>query len=44
METGHHTLSWDGTDQHGNLVSSGVYLVELSAPEKMDRKKILLVR
>ncbi len=44
MEAGHHTVSWDATDNSGNAVSSGVYFYRMVSGEQADRKKMLLLR
>jgi hypothetical protein len=39
-----HTANWDGTDENGLRVSSGVYIYQLATPETSVRKQMLLVR
>ncbi|RMF60996.1 MAG: T9SS C-terminal target domain-containing protein, partial [Calditrichaeota bacterium] len=41
---GPHTVNWDGKDNHGQPVSSGVYLYQLHAGEFASVRKMLLVR
>jgi hypothetical protein len=42
-EAGQHTLRWDGVDENGRRVPSGVYFVRLSAETRtMDRRLVLL--
>lgn len=43
-QAGIHRKQWDGTDAHGNLVSSGVYFYRLSADDFVSVKKMILVR
>ena len=43
-EAGEHTVRWDGRDDEGNGVSSGVYLYRLKAGERSQTRKMLLVR
>ena len=31
LPAGNHTVSWDGTDQHGHPVSSGIYFYVLQS-------------
>jgi hypothetical protein len=44
LPAGRHTVSWDGQDQYGAQVSSGVYLVQLKAGDNLLVRKILLMR
>ena len=44
MPAGRHTVSWDGVDQYGAQVSSGVYLVQLKAGDNLLVRKVLLMR
>jgi flagellar hook assembly protein FlgD len=42
--TGHHSVTWDGTDMNGNPVSSGVYLYTLKTATFSDTKKLILLK
>lgn len=44
MNAGTHLLTWDGKDNSGNLVASGVYFYRMTAGEFVDTKKMVLVR
>lgn len=44
MEAGIHQLQWDGKDQQGNPVSSGVYLYQLNAGNQRLVKKMMLIK
>jgi len=44
MEAGQHTITWDGRDQGGTQVSSGVYFYRLSAGAYTDTKKMMLLK
>jgi len=44
MEAGQHTIIWDGRDQGGTQVSSGVYFYRLSAGAYTDTKKMMLLK
>gem|GEM_PF-2566791 len=39
-----YTVVWDGTDQNGYVVSSGVYFYRLSADEFSETKKMMLMK
>jgi len=41
---GFREVSWDGTDAHGNRVSSGIYFYRLTAGKKMISRKMVLLR
>ena len=41
---GHYVMSWDGTDENGVSVSSGVYIYTLSNSESYVSKRMLLVK
>jgi hypothetical protein len=41
---GVHTVSWDGRDNAGNVVSGGTYFVKLHAPDADLTRKIVLIR
>ena len=41
---GRYTLPWDGRDQRGGLVSSGVYFYVLDTPQQTQMKKLLFIR
>lgn len=41
---GSHQVSWDGRDERGEMLSSGVYLYRLRAGEQTLARKLLLLR
>lgn len=41
---GRHTIVWDGADDSGKTVSSGVYLYRLEAGGMMQSRRMVLVR
>ncbi len=43
-EPGFYTLQWDGTDIHGKLVSSGIYVYRMEAPAFAQTRKMLLLK
>ncbi len=44
MPAGAHSVSWDGTDNSGTSVASGIYLYRLSAEGKARTKKMELLK
>jgi hypothetical protein len=43
-EAGHHPVVWDGRDERGGTVASGIYLVRLSTPARVDTRRIVISR
>jgi len=43
-EAGTHTISWNGTDDSGQLLSSGVYFYRLEAGEYVETRKMTLLK
>lgn len=41
---GNHTAVWDGKDNHGNVVGSGVYIYRLSAGNDIQSREMTLLR
>jgi hypothetical protein len=41
---GHHEITWDGRDDHGQVVATGVYFCRLTAGDFNDVKKMNLVK
>ena len=44
LEAGYHTFAWDGRDQYGYPVASGVYLYRLQAGQQVLVNKMALIR
>ena len=44
LAAGHHTVYWDGTDESGHKVASGVYLYKFNAGEYSENKKMVLLK
>ena len=44
LSPGSHTVSWDGWDQQGQAVSSGVYLIRLIGNQQQHSQKMLYLR
>ena len=44
FNTGVHEAGWDGTDKHGNPVSSGLYIYMIHADQFISSKKMILLR
>jgi len=44
LEPGHHKIVWDGRDEHGVTVSSGIYLCRLRTGEGTYMKKMTIIK
>jgi hypothetical protein len=44
MATGAYTVNWDGSDQNGNKVASGIYLYRLTAGTHILTKKMVMLK
>ncbi len=44
LEVGTHTEHWDGCNDFGHVMASGVYTVRLESEAAIDRRKVMLVR
>lgn len=44
MEAGVYVVDWDGTDQNGDPVSSGIYFYRMNAGDFSDMKKMVLLK
>ena len=44
LAAGRHVRSWDGADDHGRSLPSGVYCVRLVAGGEMRTQRVMLVR
>jgi len=44
LEAGSHELLWDGKDQSGMSVSSGIYLCRLQAMDRFKTIKLLMTK
>ena len=44
LPAGRQGLEWDGTDDHGQIVASGVYVVQVDASGSVNRQKIALLK
>jgi subtilisin family serine protease len=41
---GYHTMSWDGTNEDGAVVATGVYFVQMRAREFVGTRKMILIK
>ena len=44
MDHGDTRLQWDGRDEHGRPVATGVYLVRVTTPEESGSLKLIFIR
>ncbi len=44
MSVGHHTVVWNGVDDAGRPVSTGIYLLRMETPEMGQSRKIMLMK
>ncbi len=44
QSAGVHHVAWDGTDQFGHSVSSGVYVYQLESGNQIQQRKMLLIK
>jgi hypothetical protein len=44
MQAGERTLQWDGRDQHGQSLGSGIYLYRMVADNVIETKKMMLLK
>ncbi|MFQ5601481.1 MAG: FlgD immunoglobulin-like domain containing protein [Candidatus Krumholzibacteriia bacterium] len=44
LSAGVHQRNWNGRDDHGMLVASGIYIVTLRAAEKVLRQKLVILK
>lgn len=44
QDAGYKSVLWDGTNENGNNISSGVYIYKIEAGDFIDSKKMLLIR
>ena len=44
MSAGTHILSWDGTNESGEAVSSGIYFYRVVAQDNIVTRKMILMK
>jgi len=42
--TGTHTISWNGLDQNGNYVATGVYVLKFWSSDFIQTKKMIFLK
>jgi hypothetical protein len=43
LSPGWHPIRWDRRDASGERVSAGIYVVELEADDRIERRKVVVV-
>ena len=43
-QPGHHTVTWQGDDEYGRDVSSGVYFYRMKSKDLTETKRLVLLR
>ena len=43
-DAGYYTVRWNGTDDRGSKVGSGVYIVKMVTPKKNFTERIILTK
>ena len=44
QNAGHHFINWNGTNNHGQLVSAGIYLYSINAAGLFETRKMTLLK
>ncbi len=44
LDRGEHTIVWDGSDRQGKAVSSGIYFCKLVSGNRVDNRKMVLLK
>ena len=44
LHAGNHSVIWNGTDENGKNVTSGVYLYKMQACNYLETKKMILMK
>ena len=44
INSGKHSVIWNGTDNNGNKVNSGIYIYTIQAGELRETKKLMLMK
>ena len=44
MQPGYHSVDWDGSDNAGRTIASGIYFYRLAAGDKVAKKKMVLLK
>ncbi|MFQ5453842.1 MAG: FlgD immunoglobulin-like domain containing protein, partial [Candidatus Zixiibacteriota bacterium] len=44
LPAGYHSITWDGKDKDGNVVSTGIYFYKLKANDFTESRKMILMK
>ncbi|MBN1348982.1 T9SS type A sorting domain-containing protein [candidate division KSB1 bacterium] len=44
VQAGHHSVVWDGMDESGNVVPTGIYIYRMRAGDFLESRKMLMIK
>ena len=44
MEAAHHSVNWDGRDDAGSMVASGIYFYKIKTVDFIEVKKMIMIQ
>jgi flagellar hook assembly protein FlgD len=43
-ESGHYTIKWDGSNNHGNSLGTGLYFIKIKTDKSVSVRKVLFIK